>query len=161
MLCGINPHLAKKTILAPLRTSLNVVVDLSIQNAIKIDINQFIKWPGALRNGSLPSLTLPGVTVEILRARCATCSRLQLCLPTGLDTAGMDRLEQIIGRRRKVARGAMLLRIGDPLGMRSAPTANAGLSPAHIDAALPLTAQAQLVVPGVAVGNRRTCNPRR
>ena len=64
---------------------------------------------------SLPSLTLPGVTLEILRARCATCSMHQLCLPMGLDIADMDRLDQIIGRRRKVARGATLFRIGDPL----------------------------------------------
>ena len=63
---------------------------------------------------ALPPLTLPGVTVEILRARCATCSMHQLCLPMGLDMADMDRLDQIIGRRRKVVRGATLFRIGDP-----------------------------------------------
>ena len=63
---------------------------------------------------ALPPLTLPGVTVEILRARCATCSMHQLCLPMGLDMADMDRLDQIIGRRRKVVRGATLVRIGDP-----------------------------------------------
>ena len=38
----------------------------------------------------------------------------QLCLPMGLDMADMDRLDQIIGRRRKVVRGATLFRIGDP-----------------------------------------------
>lgn len=32
----------------------------------------------------------------------------------GLDTADMDRLDQIIGRRRKVPRGGTLFRIGDP-----------------------------------------------
>jgi CRP/FNR family transcriptional regulator len=32
----------------------------------------------------------------------------------GLDTADMERLDQIIGRRRKVPRGATLFRIGDP-----------------------------------------------
>ena len=63
---------------------------------------------------ALPPLTLPGVTVEILRARCATCSMHQLCLPMGLDMADMDRLDQLIGRRRKVVRGATLFRIGDP-----------------------------------------------
>ena len=64
---------------------------------------------------SLPPLTLPGMTAEIMRARCATCSMHQLCLPMGLDLADMDRLDQIIGRRRKVARGATLFHIGDPL----------------------------------------------
>jgi CRP/FNR family transcriptional regulator, anaerobic regulatory protein len=66
-------------------------------------------------NQALPSLILPSVPVEILRARCATCSIQQLCLPMGLATADMDRLDQIIGRRRKLGRGATLFRIGDPL----------------------------------------------
>ncbi|MBA5636752.1 fumarate/nitrate reduction transcriptional regulator Fnr [Duganella sp. LX20W] len=63
---------------------------------------------------ALPSLVLPGVSVEALRARCSSCSMHQLCLPMGLDTADMERLDQIIGRRRKVPRGATLFRIGDP-----------------------------------------------
>jgi CRP/FNR family transcriptional regulator len=62
---------------------------------------------------TLPPLVIPGVPVEVLRARCATCSMHQLCLPMGLDTADMDRLDQIIGRRRKVLRGGTLFRIGD------------------------------------------------
>jgi CRP/FNR family transcriptional regulator len=35
-------------------------------------------------------------------------------LAYGLDNDDMDRLDQIIGRRRKVARGSTLFRIGDP-----------------------------------------------
>ncbi|OEZ61316.1 transcriptional activator protein Anr [Duganella sp. HH105] len=62
----------------------------------------------------LPELVLPSATIEILKASCATCSMHQLCLPMGLDNNDMDRLDQIIGRRRKVARGATLFRIGDP-----------------------------------------------
>jgi CRP/FNR family transcriptional regulator len=61
----------------------------------------------------LPSLVIPGVTIDVLKASCATCSMHQLCLPMGLDTNDMDRLDQIIGRRRKVARGTNLFRIGD------------------------------------------------
>jgi CRP/FNR family transcriptional regulator len=38
----------------------------------------------------------------------------QLCLPMGLDENDMDKLDKIIGRRRKIARGATLFRIGDP-----------------------------------------------
>eukprot|EP01034_Spumella_vulgaris_P001503 gene1503-1992_t len=62
----------------------------------------------------LPSLTIPGMTVDVLRAKCANCSMHQLCLPMGLGAADMDRLDQIIGRRRKVPRGGTLFRIGDP-----------------------------------------------
>jgi CRP/FNR family transcriptional regulator len=61
----------------------------------------------------LPSLVIPGVTIDVLKASCATCSMHQLCLPMGLDNNDMERLDQIIGRRRKVARGANLFRIGD------------------------------------------------
>ncbi|MES2297279.1 MAG: fumarate/nitrate reduction transcriptional regulator Fnr [Pseudomonadota bacterium] len=56
---------------------------------------------------------LPLINVEDLRARCATCSMHQLCLPMGLDSDDMDRLDKIIGRRHKVARGGNLFRIGD------------------------------------------------
>ena len=56
----------------------------------------------------------PIVIVDMLRSRCATCSMHQLCLPMGLDMVDIDKLDRIIGRRRKVARGAMLFRIGDP-----------------------------------------------
>ncbi|MBB3117333.1 fumarate/nitrate reduction transcriptional regulator Fnr [Pseudoduganella violacea] len=59
-------------------------------------------------------LAMPGMTVENLRAKCATCSMHQLCLPMGLDMGDMDKLDQIIGRRRKVVRGGTLFRIGDP-----------------------------------------------
>lgn len=62
----------------------------------------------------LPSLTLPGATIEILKARCATCSMHQLCLPMGLDVGDMDKLDKIIGRRRKIEKGGALFRIGDP-----------------------------------------------
>jgi len=37
----------------------------------------------------------------------------ELCLPMGLDSADMNRLDQIIGRRR-VARGETLYRVNDP-----------------------------------------------
>jgi len=61
----------------------------------------------------LPELVLPGATLDTLKASCASCSMHQLCLPMGLDNNDMDRLDQIIGRRRKVPRGAPLFRIGD------------------------------------------------
>lgn len=54
------------------------------------------------------------VEVQALRARCATCSMHQLCLPMGLEENDMDRLDQIIGRRRKVPRDTHLYRMNDP-----------------------------------------------
>ncbi|OWW22990.1 fumarate/nitrate reduction transcriptional regulator Fnr [Noviherbaspirillum denitrificans] len=53
-------------------------------------------------------------TVHDLRARCSACSMHQLCLPMGLNELDMAKLDQIIGRRRKVPRDAHLYRVGDP-----------------------------------------------
>ena len=60
------------------------------------------------------SLTQPGIPAEPLRVRCSTCSMHQLCLPMGLDPDNLEKFNGIIGRRRKVARGATLFRAGDP-----------------------------------------------
>lgn len=57
-------------------------------------------------------ITMP-ISVDELRTRCATCSMHQLCLPMGLEKSDMDRLDQIIGRRRKVKRDAYLYRMND------------------------------------------------
>lgn len=45
---------------------------------------------------------------------CSTCSLHKLCLPTGLEDSDMQRLDQIIGRRRKVQRDSNLYRMNDP-----------------------------------------------
>lgn len=57
---------------------------------------------------------IPSISTDALRASCASCSMHQLCLPMGLGNDDMDRLDDIIGRRRKVTRGGHLFRIGDP-----------------------------------------------
>jgi CRP/FNR family transcriptional regulator, anaerobic regulatory protein len=54
------------------------------------------------------------VDLAALRTRCSTCSMHELCLPMGLDEVDMNRLDQIIGRRRKLAKDSVLYRIGDP-----------------------------------------------
>jgi CRP/FNR family transcriptional regulator len=45
---------------------------------------------------------------------CSTCSLHQLCLPTGLGESDMHRLDRIIVRRRRVARGDSLYCMDDP-----------------------------------------------
>lgn len=54
------------------------------------------------------------MTTSALKAGCANCSMHQLCLPMGLDNADIDRLDQIIRRRRRIARDENLYRIADP-----------------------------------------------
>ncbi|MES2934102.1 MAG: fumarate/nitrate reduction transcriptional regulator Fnr [Pseudomonadota bacterium] len=61
------------------------------------------------------SFDLPvSLDVHALRASCAACSMHQLCLPMGLDDADLQRLDDIIGRRQRVARDSTLYRVGDP-----------------------------------------------
>ena len=54
------------------------------------------------------------LTVQALQAGCAACSMHQLCLPMGLDDSDMQRLDQIIGRRRRVKRDQSLYRVNAP-----------------------------------------------
>lgn len=55
----------------------------------------------------------PPISVKELRARCSACSMHELCLPMGLGEDDMNRLDQIIGKRRSLPRGGTLYRVGD------------------------------------------------
>jgi CRP/FNR family transcriptional regulator len=59
------------------------------------------------------AVPVPALTVQALQAGCAACSMHQLCLPMGLDDADMLRLDQIIGRRRRIKRDQSLYRLED------------------------------------------------
>lgn len=50
-----------------------------------------------------------------LKAACANCSVLELCLPLGLSGEEIQRLDTLIVQRVKVKKGAALYRAGDPL----------------------------------------------
>jgi CRP/FNR family transcriptional regulator len=54
------------------------------------------------------------LNLHALRQSCATCSMHQLCLPMGLDGGDIDRLDQIIGGRRRVAADEVLYQSGAP-----------------------------------------------
>lgn len=51
--------------------------------------------------------------VDALRTHCSACSMHELCLPMGLDEGDMNRLDQIIGRRRRIPKDGTLYRVGD------------------------------------------------
>lgn len=51
--------------------------------------------------------------LNTLKASCAACSMHQLCLPMGLEDADIDRLDRIIGRRRRLARDERLYAMGE------------------------------------------------
>ena len=63
---------------------------------------------------SISPVPPPVLNVTALKAGCASCSMHQLCLPMGLDDADIHRLDQIIGRRRRVLRDERLYRMDDP-----------------------------------------------
>ena len=48
-----------------------------------------------------------------LRVACSNCNLRELCLPVGLSSEELDRVEQIVATRRKIRRGEALFRAGD------------------------------------------------
>jgi CRP/FNR family transcriptional regulator, anaerobic regulatory protein len=62
----------------------------------------------------LPRIETPVLNVGALKASCAGCSMHQLCLPMGLDDADIVRLDQVIGRRRRVLRDERLYQMDEP-----------------------------------------------
>src|ERR1700693_670985 len=67
-------------------------------------------------NQPLSYATASPLNLKALKASCAGCNMHQLCLPMGLDDADINRLDQIIGRRRRISRNENLYRMGDPFG---------------------------------------------
>jgi CRP/FNR family transcriptional regulator len=61
-----------------------------------------------------PRVASPLLNIPVLKASCASCSLHQLCLPMGLESADMTRLDQIIGRGQRILRDQHLYRMGDP-----------------------------------------------
>ena len=59
----------------------------------------------------------PGQPIDLasLRRGCAHCSLQQLCLPAGISGAELQRLDEIVRRRRPVAQGERLFRLGEPM----------------------------------------------
>ena len=55
----------------------------------------------------------PRGNFEQASSKCATCSMHQLCLPMALEDSEMDKLDQIIGQRRRVEKGEHLFNMGD------------------------------------------------
>ncbi|CAN5376496.1 fumarate/nitrate reduction transcriptional regulator Fnr [soil metagenome] len=58
--------------------------------------------------------TPPALNREALKASCAACSLHHLCLPMGLDSEDISKLDQIVGRRRRVMRDETLYRMDSP-----------------------------------------------
>jgi len=53
------------------------------------------------------------VSLKDIRVACKACSLKEICLPVGIDKDDLDRLDAIIDRKRPLARGEHLFRVGD------------------------------------------------
>lgn len=58
---------------------------------------------------------LPILDLDQLRRGCAYCSLKELCLPAGISGAELKQLDDLVRRRRSVARGERIFRPGDSL----------------------------------------------
>lgn len=56
------------------------------------------------------------IDLDHLRRSCGQCSLRQMCLPAGIGSADVARLDRLVKRRRTVARGDHLFRVGASLG---------------------------------------------
>ena len=61
-----------------------------------------------------PSPASSPISIQALKASCGACSMHQLCLPMGLENADIERLDKIIGRRRRLERDERLYAMGEP-----------------------------------------------
>jgi CRP/FNR family transcriptional regulator len=62
----------------------------------------------------LTHATAQPITINAIKSSCANCSMHQLCLPMGLGDDDISRLDQIIGRRRRILRDESLYKMQDP-----------------------------------------------
>lgn len=65
-------------------------------------------------NQPVPFVSATDVSLRALKASCAQCSMHQLCLPMGLDDQDIIRLDQIIGKRRRLVKDERLYAMDDP-----------------------------------------------
>jgi CRP/FNR family transcriptional regulator, anaerobic regulatory protein len=52
--------------------------------------------------------------LHALRAACSQCNLRELCLPLGLSDSELSQIDNMIGARRRVKRGAHLYSVGEP-----------------------------------------------
>jgi CRP/FNR family transcriptional regulator, anaerobic regulatory protein len=61
----------------------------------------------------VPEASAPAVNLAHLRVACSNCNLRELCLPVGLSSSDLTKLEQLVATRRKIRRGEALFRAGD------------------------------------------------
>jgi len=55
------------------------------------------------------------IKLSELKSHCQNCSLYDLCLPMGLETSDLNRLDKVIKRSQSINRNNLLFRMGEPL----------------------------------------------
>jgi len=55
----------------------------------------------------------PPISASSIKVACSNCNLRELCMPMGLNEAEMQRIDDVVATRRKVARGENLFRNGE------------------------------------------------
>lgn len=55
------------------------------------------------------------INISNIKATCKECALREHCIPQGLDEADLGALDRVAKRRRKLKKGELLYRVGDPL----------------------------------------------
>ena len=53
------------------------------------------------------------MSLTSIKVACSNCNLRELCMPLGLNESEMERVDEVVATRRKVARGDNLFRNGD------------------------------------------------
>src|ERR1035437_3271646 len=53
------------------------------------------------------------MNLQTMKVACSNCNLRELCMPVGLTQEELDRIDEVVGARRKVKRGATLFRNGE------------------------------------------------
>ena len=59
------------------------------------------------------SVRILAMNPQAIKVACSNCNLRELCMPVDLSAEEMDRIDQVVGARRRVKRGATLFRNGE------------------------------------------------
>lgn len=62
---------------------------------------------------SHPTLHVQAMDLRTIKVACSNCNLRELCMPVGLSSEEMERLDDVVATRRKVKRGEALFHVGE------------------------------------------------
>jgi CRP/FNR family transcriptional regulator len=60
-----------------------------------------------------PGVKVVAVNPQTIKVACSNCNLRELCMPLGLTSTELDRVEDVVASRRKIKRGSTLFRNGE------------------------------------------------